>query len=434
MKKELIFVHDWVGPQGPIHNHKIPDIYDLVKRMPYTQTERNSCTDEIDPLVMDLKMHTKCKIIPSYDLESIKGKQFLYEMQLSQRTNFTSVSLASSIGFFDSAPVNQEVLSAVRLNQGYILLTCILESFLEDEVFFRIYNYFREHNIPLHRVIYLTNCANANEIYNDFCKRHHLEPEIKCEYIGLYLLNQKGILNDPRFEQRTVPNPDFIKKDKVFLNLNRRSRQHRYMFLLNMQKENLLDKFLISFLREHYDVNLWMSEVKEFCNIFSIDITDDQLLDLFNKLPMALDTDNFSRFPMEDDLFTTASLYDRTYISIVSETNFENNIIHMTEKTIKPIVFKQPFIIVGPAGTLKKLKEVGYKTFSDFWDESYDDELDDRIRMQKIITLCKEISSWSQSKLIDMYIKTSKIVNYNFKQLESKEMIELNSFVEKYGV
>jgi len=433
MNKELIFVHDRIGPRGPIHNHKVPDIYDLAKRIPFASTERNWCTDEIDPLVMDLKMHTRCRVVSSYDLESLKGKLFLYEMQLSQKTNFTSVSLANSIGFFDSAPVSQEVLSAIRLNQGYVLLTCILESFLEDDIFFKIYNYFKEHNIPLYRVIYLTNCANAEEIYLDFCKRNNLEPEIKCEYIGLYLLNQRGILNDKGFEKRIIPNQRLVKKEKLFLNFNRRSRQHRYKFLLNMQKENLLDKCSISFLKEHQDVTHWLHDMREFSNIFSIGMTDTMLLDLYKKLPLTLDTDNFNRFPMEDELFSTAKLYDNTYISIVSETNFENNIIHMTEKTIKPIVFKHPFIIIGPAGTLKKLKEIGMRTFSNFWDESYDDELDDKIRMEKIVNLCKEIAAWPSHRLVEFYLKSAEIVNYNFNQFQLDQKIELNRFIEKYG-
>jgi hypothetical protein len=45
----------------------------------------------------------------------------------------------------------------------------------------------------------------------------------------------------------------------------------------------------------------------------------------------------------------------------------------LTEKTYKPIFFGQPFIIVGPVGTLRHLRKQGYRTFYDIWDESYDD-------------------------------------------------------------
>lgn len=432
--KELIFVHDWIGANGPIHNHRIPDFYDIVKRMPYANCDQtNWATNEIDPLVIDLRSHTKCRVVPSYDLDSIRGKTFFYELQLSQKMDFTAVSLSSHIGFLNSSPVSQSVLSAVRMGQGYILLTCILESFLEDDVFYKIYNYFTEHNIPLDRVIYLTNCANAREIHEAFCKKHSIIPSLICEYIGLYVLNQSGILQDNRFEKRSLQD-QFKTKQKLFLNLNRRSRQHRYILLLKLYEMGLLDRCMISFLKEHMNDVHWLSELKTFCNIFNINLSDLQLNDLYKQLPLVLDTDNFNRFPMEDDLFSTASLYDRTYISLVSETNFESNIIHMTEKTIKPIVFKHPFIIVGPAGTLSKLKELGFKTFSDYWNESYDNEYDPNLRMNMILDICKDISSWSNERLTQFLIRSYNIVMHNFNHFKTKQTSELNRFVEQYGV
>ena len=433
MTKELIFVHDWIGANGPIHNHRIPDFYDIAKRMPYANCDQSKwATNEIDPLVMDLRMHTRCRIVPSYDLGSIYGKTFFYELQLSQKTGFTSISLSSQIGILNSGPVNQSVLSAVRMGHGYILLTCILESFLEDDVFHKIYQYFSEHNISLDRVIYLTNCANAQELHNDFCNRHGIEPKLICEYVGLYILNQSGILQDKRFEHRSLRNQLETKK-KLFLNLNRRSRQHRYVVLLKMYEMGLLDDCMISFLKEHADENHWINELRSFCTIFNINLPDQKLFELYHKLPLTLDTDNFDRFPMEDDLFSTASLYDRTYISLVSETNFENNIIHMTEKTIKPIVFKHPFIIVGPKGTLKKLKDMGFRTFSDHWDESYDDEKDPNLRMSMVLDVCKTISSWSKQQLTEFLFRSYSTVIYNFNHFKTKQTSELNRFVERYG-
>ena len=55
MNKELVFVYDWIGPEGPLNNYKVPDIYDLMKRMPYTGWDSNSVTDEHDPISMKIK-------------------------------------------------------------------------------------------------------------------------------------------------------------------------------------------------------------------------------------------------------------------------------------------------------------------------------------------------------------------------------------------
>jgi hypothetical protein len=196
----------------------------------------------------------------------------------------------------------------------------------------------------------------------------------------------------------------------------------------------LLDKCMISFLKEHMNEEHWLNELQSFCKIFNINLSDQQLSELFLKLPLVLDTDNFDKFPMEDDLFSTSSLYDRTYISLVSETNFESNIILMTEKTIKPIVFKHPFIIVGPAGTLKKLKSMGLRTFSEFWDESYDNEPDPNIRMDMIMNICKTIASWNKDQLTTFLVRSYPTVMHNFNHFKIKQTSELNRFVEQYGV
>lgn len=429
--KELIFVHDWVGPEGPAHNGKTLDVFDLAKRGRYTTCDyRHSSTSEIDPLVMELARHTKCRVVPSYELDSIRDKVFFYELQLSQKMGFSAINLSGGIGFLDHAPVSQPVLDAVRNRNGYILVTCILESFLEDHVFHQFYSYFESHNIPLNKVIYLSNCANAKELHFNWCRRNGVVPILRCEYIGLYLLNQTGILKDPRFEKRS---PNFNNHDKVFLNLNRRMRPHRFLLLLKMVELGILDKFKMSFNREFNSVKLWTEEVQRYTSHYGINLREEQIHEIYHRLPFVLDTDNFSNFPMEADLFSTAPLYDTTLINVVSETNFENNIIHMTEKTIKPIVFKQPFIIVGPAHTLKYLHQMGFKTFSQFWNEDYDNILDPVERMNAIFKVIEQIHSWDRETLEKVYIECQDIVQYNFNVFKEQKAVELNNFVRKYG-
>jgi hypothetical protein len=66
--------------------------------------------------------------------------------------------------------------------------------------------------------------------------------------------------------------------------------------------------------------------------------------------------------------------YDDTCFSFVSETSM--TLIHarvlISEKTYKPIAFQHPFVILGPKGILKALKDQGFETFENLFDESYD--------------------------------------------------------------
>jgi hypothetical protein len=133
----------------------------------------------------------------------------------------------------------------------------------------------------------------------------------------------------------------------------------------------------------------------------------------------------------------TKRLYDDSFINIVSETFFHSptsNIVHITEKTFKPILYKQPFIILGPPTILKKLREMGFKTFSDVWDESYDETLDHTERFYKIIDLCEKISKWPQIRKVFAMQKCKSIVEHNFNVLLNykKEPTLLLNFIEKY--
>ncbi len=76
MNKELIFVYDWVGPLGPLNNFKVPDIYDLMKKLPHTGWINTSATNEQEPLSIDLQKYAQCRFVPSYDFKSLGNKPF----------------------------------------------------------------------------------------------------------------------------------------------------------------------------------------------------------------------------------------------------------------------------------------------------------------------------------------------------------------------
>lgn len=68
--------------------------------------------------------------------------------------------------------------------------------------------------------------------------------------------------------------------------------------------------------------------------------------------------------------------YNATALSLVVESDTSSSEISatpfVTEKTFKPIAFKHPFVVAGPPGTLAFLHKLGFETFENLWDESYD--------------------------------------------------------------
>jgi hypothetical protein len=71
------------------------------------------------------------------------------------------------------------------------------------------------------------------------------------------------------------------------------------------------------------------------------------------------------------------SWFDDTFFSLTLESYCDpEKPIFKTEKIFKPIGFYHPMLVIGSPGTLKSLKDLGFETFDNLFDESYDSVTD----------------------------------------------------------
>lgn len=108
-------------------------------------------------------------------------------------------------------------------------------------------------------------------------------------------------------------------------------------------------------------------------------------------------------------------------IHIVLETLFETSKIHLTEKVFKPMVMSQPFFLLAGPGSLKYLKDYGFRTFGDFWDESYDLIPDHKERMHRIKEQIEKIFLLSQNEFQDLYKKMIPVIAHNRRHFFSRK-------------
>jgi hypothetical protein len=113
--------------------------------------------------------------------------------------------------------------------------------------------------------------------------------------------------------------------------------------------------------------------------------------------------------------------YESTDIEIVLETLFDDQRLHLTEKTLRPIAMGQPFMLAGTSGSLQYLQNYGFKTFADCWDESYDMMTDSLDRMNKIVDIMKNITCMTTAHREKILEKAKSIAEYNKKHFFSKE-------------
>ena len=72
------------------------------------------------------------------------------------------------------------------------------------------------------------------------------------------------------------------------------------------------------------------------------------------------------------DVYVKANLYLDTYFSVVTETVFEYPYSFRTEKIWKPISIGHPWVAVANCGYYRDLHNLGFKTFGNLIDESFD--------------------------------------------------------------
>ena len=81
------------------------------------------------------------------------------------------------------------------------------------------------------------------------------------------------------------------------------------------------------------------------------------------------DTNALTNPLIEDQIWK----FTDSYLHLVSETfTNANEGVCLSEKIFKPIWYMQPFVVFGTPHTLSALKNLGYKTFDTWIDESYD--------------------------------------------------------------
>ena len=115
-----------------------------------------------------------------------------------------------------------------------------------------------------------------------------------------------------------------------------------------------------------------------------------------------------------DQRYFNPAWYDSTHFSIVSETTtYSKYSLHVTEKTFKPISFYHPFVVFGQTGTLAYLHELGFETFENLFDESYDTVEDQPTRLAQIVDNVQNFKEQAYDKLTREKLRHNHNLFYN---------------------
>lgn len=117
--------------------------------------------------------------------------------------------------------------------------------------------------------------------------------------------------------------------------------------------------------------------------------------------------------------------YACTDVEIVLETLFDDDRLHLTEKTLRPIAAAQPFVLASTAGSLQYLRDYGFETYHELWSEDYDLISDAAQRLEAIVSVMKQIAHWTPDQRQQRLARAREIADHNRRHFFSRNFGQL---------
>lgn len=264
------------------------------------------------------------------------------------------------------------------------------------------------------------------------------------EYPGLQLLTDDLFLRNFNIEEFEPVSDDdiFDEFNKKFINLNWRWTPHRQLitsYLTQSQSSYITWYFKISLENMYrevwYDLDKWKIEDEKLYNkiengVQYINENSPLVIDLDIKEAITLDhyysrrsipPESIYSFKPQNEIGLRMDILKNVYLDsfceIVSETRFAQPTANFSEKTLRAMYYKRPFVVVAPPNTLEYIKSLGFMTFDKWFDESYDTCTDPANRFKKIIEVIDSIEDTPIDTLRQYYNEMQEILNHNHKMI-----------------
>ena len=363
----------------------------------------------------------KYVILKDMDYQNYNGEILFYAIEIFGNHNYfieeafikTNDVIQQSIKF--AKVVSNEAIELAKLNKLKFIFNISHEPFSDKNFILKFSEEIKKLNLKESDFIFFGGSSNLFDLY----------PEIKIKNFIFYFEDDLLISSCKKIDVlKKQPyyglgyksewfnsNEILNKRNKHFVCPNRNAtKPHRFSLGCYFEMKNLWEKIYCSFLQKPKSIQIikylsidFENKIKEFANNF------------LEKLPIEMDTENLNESEKESFEVTRAfkkEIYLDSYIHIITETNFEKDIFP-TEKLINPIIVLQPFILFGAPGYLKYVKELGFKTFNGFIDESYDNEYDSGKRFEMLCNEIDRLSKLSLEEIHNWYISIIPILEYN---------------------
>jgi hypothetical protein len=217
----------------------------------------------------------------------------------------------------------------------------------------------------------------------------------------------------------------------LFCCINGTKRSHRLLFLSMLKHHALFSSGIItSNFKENINNNKNSNEVLLSSKINYLTLshpirindivrTDIDSRNIFDQYYLDFENNNITNelvYGERNDSLTRwqPTFIQKSLIYAVTETVGDYPYPFLTEKTFKGLLVKRPMLIAGSRYSLATLRELGFKTWGDWWDESYDDMEYFYQRANAIVKIISDFSCYSINDQRTICLEMQEVLEYNF--------------------
>lgn len=228
------------------------------------------------------------------------------------------------------------------------------------------------------------------------------------------------------------------QKPYKFLFLNGRGRAHRKWMIEKLDHDGILSESLYSWLDPSSDMPRGLNLMIDGENLMARKrdlhlLPKDYEIERYSERLEICTNVVFAKYELFNhewgEIYLQAQQYIDTYFSLVTETVHEWPCSFRTEKIWKPIAIGHPWIAVANQGFYRDMRDLGFRTFGDIIDESFDAIEDAAERLDRVAMLVTDIC---KSGPLEFMLACQDICKYNQQHLLSLKKPLLDQFPEKF--
>jgi hypothetical protein len=317
-----------------------------------------------------------------------------------------------------------EIILITHYDTQYYLPSCKFGITL-----FNLHETLSTYNIPTEFVIMFTNHYGIEEELALLANIFYFSNKIK-SFASFYdVIGTIDTINDIDINHNNI--------DHLFCCINGQQRSNRLFFLSMLKHYNLLELGLVTtnFQKERC-IDPIISKIEtnqSIINYIKLNvvtrIADKLTFDKRSRLIFEKYYNEFKDKNLSNDIVHgqpndkqtrwQPNFIQRSLFYLVTETVGDYPYPFLTEKTFKGILCKRPMLIAGAQHSLAMLRDLGFKTWNNFWNEDYDDDEYFYQRADKIAKILSKYKSVPVDELKSICIDMESILEYNFQYYKS---------------